>query len=428
MTQQKRWGAAVTAAAVIVIITLTLTPSRATIAPPPSLCIICGGFGGVDVILNVLLFVPLGIGLGLLAHRRRRAFMLALALSLTIEILQIPIPGRDSSLGDVVTNAAGATLGLLVVANWRALLVPDRRVARLLATCAAAAWWAMLLVSGWAVQTSLPTTTYWGQWEPELLQFDRFPGKLLDARVAGFAFPDGMMADSPEFRRRLLGDSAVVRARVLPAGPTRRTAPIVSVYDMYRTQVFLLGERGRSAIFTMRMHAADLRVRGPQVGLDGVFAPGGGRIAGELQLAAGVSADRRLWIEARGERTARRSVSLDVALGWSFLLPFDYAYGAEWPWLTGIWLVALASPVAYWARRDGRSTWVAASLATLVALAAVPPLVDAHASAWWEWGAVLAGLCIGAWIGRWTLHTEARRAAGELVRGRGREARSIATL
>jgi VanZ family protein len=77
-----------------------------------------------DVILNLVGFVPVGLVL-IWALRRwiskdtRAALLwtatgLGLALSLTIETIQAFLPGRVSSAGDAVLNAAGALLGALL--------------------------------------------------------------------------------------------------------------------------------------------------------------------------------------------------------------------------------------------------------------------------------------------------------------------------
>ena len=71
----------------------------------------------LDIVLNVLGFVPLGF---VIAWRKRRGIWIAIvcgvALSLSIELSQPWIPGRDSSLIDWLCNGAGALLGGLIAA------------------------------------------------------------------------------------------------------------------------------------------------------------------------------------------------------------------------------------------------------------------------------------------------------------------------
>jgi VanZ family protein len=73
-----------------------------------------------DLSLNIVLFIPLGV-LGRRSLRHAGAAPLpallavvggSLALSVTMESLQHYIPGRYSSLVDVLMNGAGATIGV----------------------------------------------------------------------------------------------------------------------------------------------------------------------------------------------------------------------------------------------------------------------------------------------------------------------------
>jgi len=74
-----------------------------------------------DIVENVLLYLPLGFALtGYLDSKEvnplaavTAVVVLSIAVSYTIEILQLFIPGRFSSLTDVLSNAAGGSLGFL---------------------------------------------------------------------------------------------------------------------------------------------------------------------------------------------------------------------------------------------------------------------------------------------------------------------------
>lgn len=78
------------------------------------------GFSDLEAAANVLLFVPFGLLAGLLVgpRGRRRVWFVVpagLALSGAIELTQLAfLPARVADLRDVVTNTAGAFLGVLM--------------------------------------------------------------------------------------------------------------------------------------------------------------------------------------------------------------------------------------------------------------------------------------------------------------------------
>src|SRR5438309_12044678 len=67
-------------------------------------------------ILNVLIFVPLGIYLGILFQRwnlRRKVFFVFL-ISLIVETLQFILAVGVSDITDIITNAIGGIIGLII--------------------------------------------------------------------------------------------------------------------------------------------------------------------------------------------------------------------------------------------------------------------------------------------------------------------------
>jgi hypothetical protein len=85
-----------------------------------------GYFTELDVVRNVLLFVPVGIALARSAGpavRVVRASLVAcgfaLVLAYALEVVQGFMPSRFPSLADVLANAAGATLGSLLASMWQ---------------------------------------------------------------------------------------------------------------------------------------------------------------------------------------------------------------------------------------------------------------------------------------------------------------------
>lgn len=90
-----------------------------------------------DIVVNVLAYLPLGVLIGLAAGRRWRPWLAAgtallacTGLSLSVEMLQHYLPSRIPSKLDLSYNAAGALLGVALVA-WRRqqLLAAETRLA-----------------------------------------------------------------------------------------------------------------------------------------------------------------------------------------------------------------------------------------------------------------------------------------------------------
>jgi glycopeptide antibiotics resistance protein len=119
--------ALVLAAALLPIAVVTLSPrSGSTVVELTPLADLREAVGERDLVLllksfaNVLLFVPFGAALGLYDVSLRAALLAGVALSGAIEIAQFTfVPGRTSSVDDLVLNTVGAVLGYLLVSSLR---------------------------------------------------------------------------------------------------------------------------------------------------------------------------------------------------------------------------------------------------------------------------------------------------------------------
>jgi hypothetical protein len=382
------------------IAVLTLSPQYSATKQPPSLCLLCGDRSVLDAILNVFLFIPFGMGLRLAGISRRRAFAFGLVTTITVELLQIWIPGRDTSLGDIFTNSLGGFIGILGADIWRIVVFPSRRAATRL-TCGWTALWVLVLgASAWLAHISLPNTTAWGTWSPALLHHDYFAGKVLSATAGGLPTPYAISGASADVRRRLSSDSVVVEARIVGGIRSSPVAAIATVYDYRRSQIFMLGEREGNLIFSIRMGTADARVATPSIRLDSVFPPHRSATP-DTMLVAGGLIHHRLWISARMDGVTReRTQPIGAGLGWSYLMPFDYEYGSEAKWLTVLWLAGLSAPAMYWATRAGPKVLLVVGAALAASLLLIPLATGVHATVWWEWLALALGACIGVLIGR----------------------------
>lgn len=106
---------------------LTLTPSRVEQSMPNFLDLILStahrlgwtslDFAGLEVIANILVFLPIGVLAFVLLPRRfwLLAILIGPLLSLAIETAQrVALPHRIATLNDVIANSAGALLGVVL--------------------------------------------------------------------------------------------------------------------------------------------------------------------------------------------------------------------------------------------------------------------------------------------------------------------------
>ena len=355
----------------VVIGLLTLRPAPAdaeAAARLPWTCLYpCGDMALRDAILNVALFLPLGWGL---AHwiRPRSAFLACALTTVSIEFIQYHwLVGRDASLRDILTNATGGLLGILLAGREAALVLPGPRAARRLLLAGGGAWSLLVLGSAWLVRPTLPATVWWGQWAPELGQFDTWDGQVLAAAVAGLPFPSGRLANSSAFRERLLRDSALVVARVVAGRPPARLAPVVSMFDSDQREVMVLGQIGRGVAFRLRTRMRDVELGDLTAWLPNVPPY---QLGDTLTLVGGVEHGAwQLGIVAPGGSAWRR-IPFSAGLLWAGLWPFHPLLG---PWvgvLSGLWLGASVVPVGWWAGRAG-DLGVLTGLVAMVILMAV---------------------------------------------------------
>ena len=113
--------------AVLAVLIATLRPMHIDEATPRPFFEL-GAWDSVDVLENVLLFVPLGISLGLLGIGGGPALLLSAALSLSVEVAQLGIPGRTTNAWDVFANVLGGAAGMAAAhSRWRAFVLAEIR-------------------------------------------------------------------------------------------------------------------------------------------------------------------------------------------------------------------------------------------------------------------------------------------------------------
>ncbi len=344
--------------AIGLILLATLYPGEAAWEPEIA-CIVCGGRGLADALGNILLFVPLGLGLGLTGLGLRRALLIGALLSCAIEGAQLLVPGRDPSIGDVLSNTLGTGAGVGLVRSARFWLAPDDRVAARLAAAAALVVGTVFLTTGLLLSPSFPRSSYWGQWTANLGHLEWYRGRVLSATVGSVPVPSGQLKDSDAVRRLLIrGDSIAVRALAGP--PISALGPLFSIYDGEQREIILLGPDRDDLVFRYRTRATALRLDQLDLRLrDGM-----------RDILEGDTIAVRADVSARGTclaiNAARRcGLGYSIGRGWGLL----YYAEALPAWLKGAldlaWLAVLVLPVGFWMRR----TWESAVATAVVALA-----------------------------------------------------------
>jgi VanZ like protein len=407
--RQRHFGATLVTCGLAFIGAMTLIPhpeEAARSAATPLTCLVCGELGTVDVFLNVLLFVPLGLGLALVGFSWRRTLLLGAALSFGIELLQMKVvTGRDASLGDLVTNTLGAGLGAWLAVTGPRWLRPTLRTGRRLVLGWSAFLALIYLGTSLAFRPALPTgVPWWGQWAPDLGHLDRFPGKVLSVTAAGLPLPPGRALDQRQLEAALNTTTELTTTAVL--GPaTNGLAPIASIFDADRREVVLLGQDGTDLVWRVRMWSAKLGLRNPGVRLPGVLASG----AGDTVTAMGRLRGPEFQISTVRGATARSwSLPFSPSWGWSLVLPWPYTFGPEVRFLTTLWVAGLLIPLGLWGARARRVGWVLMAATPILLLAVIPDRAGFAPVHWTEWLAAFTGLGAGVAASRWIGGPDAR--------------------
>ena len=374
------------------ILYATLQPADVVERVPPWWCIACGDRGRADFILNVILFLPFGCAIGLAGARWRTALWSGLSLSTCIELTQTFVPGRDTSLGDVISNSAGAVLGFFIAGVIVA--AARRRQPPALPTALATAL-ALVMVAGTgvALRPSYPRSTYYGQWTPDLdggLEWYR--GRVLDASLGAMALPSRQL-DHQEQVRALLAQGAPLEVTALAGPPPTRLAPLFSIYDEQEREILLIAPRWHDLV--IRYWTRSLRW-----GLDRPYLTLAGALDG---VQRGDTLHLHLWrdggrlcVALNGLREC--GLGFTAGAGWSVLIyPESFSAWAR-AFLNATWVWGILLPAGFFA--TSRPTLAGASAVVLLGLALVPGAVGLQATPWWEWVGAVAGMATGWWARR----------------------------
>jgi len=381
-------------AVLAVIASLTLLPGRPSpIEPPGFFCVLCGDVGAPDVILNVLLFVPLGVVLRQAGVRLWVAIAIGFVLSLGIEAAQLIIPNRTSSLRDVVTNTLGAGLGALLPGVLRAILGSTHRALILLWSAVAGA---ALVVTGGGLMLRFapPPGQYFAHWSPRQGHLEEWSGSVTEFSLNGTRLPFGPIADATTVRTALGAEwTAVVHG--VGGAPTERIGGIVSLSDEAMEELLLIGPLGDDLVVRTRRRASALRFHTPSYRFHDLLAAATPGTAFRLEVQA-------TWNGACASLNGVRQCVAAPAAGsaWTLLLSSLEAAAPTHALLSALTLLALSLPVGLVLLRVPILHAVLGVVALAGGIAVGADLAGLAAPEPWEWLAVVTGLVSAALLGR----------------------------
>jgi len=390
-------------ASLIAVAVLTLTPTEGA-AEISFWCLKCGDRPAVDLLLNILLFVPLGAALGLYGTRFRSAAFFALACTCLIEALQFfAVPGRYASARDIMANFSGALVGYALARHWQILVVPNHRAARILATMSAILWLGTQAFTAWALGIWPPPEPWWAQLRPA---HDDYPAVFTD-QIVGVSVGsiqirhnDELSSDDADAIREQLLSGAPFRVVVSDVESARGEAPIAIISAGPVYDVAWWAQDERDAVLSVTVRGTLLGLRTPSIRLADVFPIARGDT---VALAGSYSHG---WYELQAESKSgvrHRALSASPSWGWAFLLPFPlWTFASTVFWLTGLYLAAVWCVLGYW---NGRSVGAGnvsvavcrMAIGILLGLGLVPILFGLPIAHWSEWVAVMVAGSVG-WI------------------------------
>lgn len=362
-TRKASPAALLTLIGLVAIVAATATPAAQSGSDGPPWCMSCPIFterAGVDLVLNVLLYVPIGAGLALLRRAPRHVGLIAFAIAGVIETLQVNvIPGRFASIADVIANTSGALLGVAAVRYRRMLLEPTSSGSRLFASLAGALALALLQLTMWAQQeVPMPgaMSTLWRP-SPARERDGRAHANGAGSRIAYVTLDGrrhaGRIKLTPSELAWLAGRAGYdLEMGFVPAARPGDEDPAFELRDAEGRRVLRVRQDGRHLAADLATRGRVLRLRTPTVRLRRFLPLRAERVQRRgldtVHVAVRV-AQGNLWMHARlGTSQARGEHRRGAFAGWSLLIPQSNS-PTRVGILTFCWVVALILPAVYWA-------------------------------------------------------------------------------
>ncbi|MCG8469395.1 MAG: VanZ family protein [Gemmatimonadetes bacterium] len=347
-------------------------------------CILCGDRGLADALLNIAMFVPLGIGARRLGPGPLLVFALGFLLSGSIETTQFFIPGRDASVGDVVMNSLGGLIGGLLSPHIETLLRPDGRVAKRLTI----GWGTGLVLYVWAIalllEPRIPGEAGRLVVTPVATDSGTYRGIVARQRLTGAPLREGDLvswpSDEPVGRLEVDIASVFFESEFRPLvglAPTGDSIASLMTFGSADKELIL---RLARPIDVLRLTPADLLQPNALDGFErgDSLTVSAWRENGTFCLAVAA----REWC----------GFGFTTGSGWAFFLPPSWGNGGLERHRDAAWLALLFFPLGFW--RGGRALAVTlgAAVASVVMAPAMTQLLLAPVA---TLGGSAAGLGLG---------------------------------
>ncbi len=350
MTADRHRGAgaiAVAALAVILLTTLRASPAQVERAAETSWrCLVCGDAGVTDVLLNLLLFWPLGAALRALWWPWWRAIGAMALGTLAIEGAQATLlAGRDASLGDVLANTLGGAFGWCLLPTLALLRSPNRTRARSMTAALILASSATWLMTGWGLHPYGSTSAPWvGQRMRQWTGHDLFPGALGVATLNDIEIPNDQLDETPAIADTVhLSLLLMRRDSATPSLPVS----ILRVVDGRGREQFSVAQQKEWLLFGARVRASRLRVRTPVWRIEGAA-----RMPTDVPWLVEwrwLGSRVELWRGPASGITPPTvdSIPLSIGLGWVFVHPLGARVDSGALWWTALWLALWCLPIGW---------------------------------------------------------------------------------